>query len=175
MKEDGTTLAEPVSPSDHTQGPITAAVTLVEYGDYECPACGEAYPVLKELKEQMGDRLCLVFRNFPLRELHRHAFSAAVAAEAAGAQGKFWDMHDTLYEHQRHLDEQAIRGYAGKLRLDVQRFVADLNSEAFVGRVMHDFQTGLMSGVNGTPSLFIDGERYDGARDLESLLEFLQR
>jgi protein-disulfide isomerase len=84
-------------------------------------------------------------------------------------------MHDMLYEHQRRLDEQAIRDYAGKLRLDVQRFVADLNSETFIGRVMHDFQTGLMSGVNGTPSLFIDGERYDGARDLQSLLEFLQR
>ncbi len=167
MKEDGTTLTEPVSPSDHTQGPITAAVTLVEYGDFECPACGEAYPVLKELKEQMGDRLCFVFRNFPLRELHRHAFSAAVAAEAAGAQGKFWEMHDTLYEHQRHLDDQAIRDYADELRLDV--------SETFVERVMHDFQTGLMSGANGTPSLFIDGERYDGARDLESLLELLQR
>jgi protein-disulfide isomerase len=174
MSEDETILAEPVSTEDHMQGPLTAPVTLVEYGDYECPACGAAYPILKEVKKRMGNRLCFVFRNFPLSEMHRHAFAAAVAAEAAGAQGKFWEMHDTLYENQRTLSDRAIQSYAETLRLDIERFTEDTNSETFSARVKNDFQTGLMSGVNGTPSLFINGERYDGARDFESLLNVLQ-
>jgi protein-disulfide isomerase len=171
MSADETTLAEPVGTNDHMQRPVTASVTLVEYGDYECPACGEAYPILKEIKRRMGDRLCFVFRNFPLRELHRRALAAAVAAEAAGAQGRFWEMHDILYENQPRLDAQAIREYADTLRLNMERFMKDASSETCVARVTHDFQTGLMSGVNGTPSLFINGERFDGARGLESLLD----
>ena len=174
MSEDETRLAEPVGTKDHMQGPVTAPVTLVEYGDYECPACGEGYPILKEVKKRMGDSLCFVFRNFPLREMHRHAFAAAIAAEAAGAQGQFWEMHDMLYENQQQLGARELRDYAEQLHLDLDRFMEDANSETFAARVKNDFQTGLMSGVNGTPSLFINGERYDGAREFKSLLVVLQ-
>jgi protein-disulfide isomerase len=174
MSEDETILSEPVGTTDHMQGPVSAPVTLVEYGDYECPACGEAHPILKEVKKRMGDSLCFVFRNFPLREIHRHAFAAAIAAEAAGAQGQFWEMHDLLYENQSQLDTQTLGNYAERLHLDMERFVEDVNSEKYAARVRHDFQTGLISGVNGTPSLFINGERYDGARDVDSLWEVLE-
>jgi protein-disulfide isomerase len=174
MSEDENILSEPVDAKDHMQGPASAPVTLVEYGDYECPYCGEAHPVLKTVQERMGDRLRFVFRNFPLSEAHPHAFAAAAAAEAAGTQGKFWEMHDMLYENQENLGPQALTGYAKALGLDVERFVKDINAGAFTARIKHDFQTGLMSGVNGTPSLFINGERYDGERDAESLLDVLQ-
>jgi protein-disulfide isomerase len=167
-------LAEPVGPKDHAQGPATAPVTLVEYGDYECPYCGEAYSILKAIKKRMGDQLRLVFRNFPLKEMHPHALAAAQAAEAADAQGKFWEMHDMLYEHQQDLEPEALAGYAKALGLDVQRFVKDVNAGTFTAKIKHDFQTGVMSGVNGTPSLFINGERYDGGYDAEPLLETLQ-
>jgi protein-disulfide isomerase len=132
------------------------------------------YPTLKEVQERMGDNLRFVFRNFPLDRLHRHAFAAAAAAEAAGAQGKFWEMHDMLFENQQDLGARALRDYAETLGLDVERFMDDMNSETYAARVKHDFKTGMASGVNGTPSLFINGERYDGSRDLESLLEVLQ-
>jgi protein-disulfide isomerase len=174
MNNNENTLAEPVGTKDHAQGPAGAPVTLVEYGDYECPYCGEAYPVLKEVKERMGDTLHFVFRNFPLSEMHPHAFAAALAAEAAGAQGKFWEMHDVLFENQRALGSQALLGYAEAAGLDVKQFLKDMNAETYSARVKHDFQTGLMSGVNGTPTLFINGERYDGGRDTETLLDVLQ-
>jgi protein-disulfide isomerase len=173
MSDDENTLAEPVSTKDHAQGPATAPVTLVEYGDYQCPYCGEAYPILKEVKKRMGNSLRFVFRNFPLTEMHPNAFAAAEAAEAAGVQGKFWEMHDMLYENQEKLKPQDLVGYAMALKLD-ERFVKDVNAGTFTARIKHDFQTGLMSGVNGTPSLFINGERYDGERDVESLLEVLR-
>ena len=174
MSNNENALSEPVGAKDHAQGPANAPVTLVEYGDYECSHCGEFYPVMKEVQEIMGDKLRFVFRNFPLSKMHPHATIAAAAAEAAGAQGKFWEMHDMLYENQQDLGARALRGYAEKLRLDVERFMDDVNSETYVHRVRNDFKTGMMSGVNGTPSLFINGERYDGERDLESLLEALQ-
>src|ERR1700689_5261984 len=112
MNDDENTLTEPVSAKDHAQGPASAPVTLVEYGDYECPYCGEAYAVLKAVKKQMGDSLRFVFRNFPLSEMHPFALAAAEAAEAAGAQGKFWQMHDMLYENQEQLEPKALVGYA---------------------------------------------------------------
>ena len=172
MSNDETTLAEPVGAKDHVEGPATAPITLVEYGDYQCPYCGEAYPELKKVQKKMGKSLRFVFRNFPLTQMHPHAFAAAEAAEAAGAQGKFWKMHDMLYEHQDELEPQALVGYAKTLGLDTERFAKDAGT--FAAKVKHDFQTGVMSGVNGTPSLFINGERYDGAFDAESLLEVLQ-
>ena len=174
MSNDETALAEPVGAKDHMQGPANAPVTLVEYGDYECPYCGEAYPVLKEVQKKVGNSLRFVFRNFPLTQMHPHAFAAAEAAEAAGAQGKFWEMHDMLYEHQENLEPEALAGYAKMLKLDMERFVKDVNAGTFAAKIKHDFQTGVMSGVNGTPSLFINGERFDGSVDVESLLEVLQ-
>jgi len=171
---DDNTLAEPVGPNDHAQGPTHAPVTLLEYGDYQCPYCGEAYPVLKEVQARMGKALRFVFRNFPLGEMHPYAFIAAEAAEAAGAQNQFWAMHDMLYENQDALEPESLAGYAKALGLDLERFVEDINAGTFTARIKHDFQGGLMSGVNGTPSLFINGQRYDGPRDVESLLEVLQ-
>jgi protein-disulfide isomerase len=174
MSDDENMLAEAAGAKDHAQGPASAPITLVEYGDYECPYCGEAYPALKKVQKRMGNNLRFVFRNFPLTQMHPYAFAAAEAAEAAGAQGKFWEIHDMLYEHQNNLEPQALVGYAKTLGLDMERFVKDVNDGAFTAKIKHDFQTGLMSGVNGTPSLFINGERYDGAFDTESLLEVMQ-
>jgi protein-disulfide isomerase len=162
-------LTLPVGERDHIQGPATAAVVLVEYGDYQCPYCGQAYPILIDLQEQVGDRMRLVFRNFPLSTQHPHAQHAAEAAEAAGAQGKFWEMHDTLYENQGHLDDAALLRYAVEIGLDVERFNRELKDHTFAVRVNEDFQSGIRSGVNGTPTFFINGVRHDEAWDLETL------
>src|SRR3954468_19653275 len=128
-------LTMPVGGRDHIQGPITAKVTLVEYGDYQCPYCLQAYPIMLDIQEHMGDRMRLVFRNFPITTLHPDAQQAAEAAEAAGAQGKFWPMHDYLFEHQSRLDDVALLNYANDLGLDVGEFMRHLESHAFAGRV----------------------------------------
>lgn len=162
-------LTLPVGERDHIQGPATAAVALVEYGDYQCPYCLQAYWILIDLQEDLGDRMRLVFRNFPLSNLHPHAQHAAEAAETAGAQGKFWEMHDYLYAHQSHLDDAALLRYAAEIGLDLERFTRDLTEQRFAARVNEDFQSGIRSGVNGTPTFFINGLRHDGAWDLETL------
>ncbi len=168
-------LRVPVGATDHVQGNPRASVTLVEYGDYECPYCGEAYPLLKEVQRRMGDDLRFVFRNFPLAQVHPHALVAAEAAEAAGAQGHFWQMHEMLYEHQEALGLNHLKTYAKKLALDETRFAQDLEAHTFRPRIEADFQEGVRSGVNGTPSLFVNGARYDGPVELQSLLTALQR
>src|SRR5713226_440381 len=141
-------MTVPVSTDrDHIQGPDAAPVTLVEYGDYECPYCGAAYPVLKEIQAQMGDRLRFVFRNFPITTSHPHAELAAEAAEAAAGQGKFWQMHDLLYENQNHLLLRDLLGYAGKLGLEVERFDKELAENVHAARVHEDFLSGVRSGV----------------------------
>jgi protein-disulfide isomerase len=162
-------LTLPVSDRDHVQGPATAAVTLLEYGDYQCPYCLQAYPIVLDVQKYMGDRMRLVFRNFPLTTVHPDAQRAAEAAEAAGAQGKFWPMHDQLFEHQSRLDEGSLLGYAADLGLDVPRFARDLETHAFAERVREDFLSGVRSGVNGTPTFFINGLRHDRPWDLETL------
>jgi protein-disulfide isomerase len=167
-------LRVPVGSGDHIQGNARAAVTLVEYGDFECPYCGAAYPVLKELQRRMGDELRFVFRNFPLAQVHPHALAAAEAAEAAGAQGQFWQMHDLLYAHQTALGITHLRTYATSLKLDEARFAQDLEAHAFRARVEDDFRGGVRSGVNGTPTLFVNGARYDGPLELEAVLASLQ-
>ena len=156
-------LNPPVSVEDHVAGPESAAVTLVEYGDYECPYCGMAHAIVKRAQQTLGDQLRFVFRNFPLAEAHPHARLAAQAAEAAGAQGKFWEMHDMLYEHQDALDPDDILGYARELGLDVQRMTRDLESGVYARKVRDDFRGGVRSGVNGTPTFFVNGERYEGS------------
>jgi protein-disulfide isomerase len=160
---------------DHVQGPADAPVTLLEYGDYECPYCGAAYPILKQVQARMGDRLRFVFRNFPITTSHPHGEQAAEAAEAAAAQGKFWEMHDHLYEHQQHLDDSDLHGYAEELGLDVERFDSDLAGHAFADRVREDFMSGVRSGVNGTPSFYVNGAKYDGDYSLEALVAELER
>ncbi len=166
-------LKPDVGPSDHAQGSLDAPLVLVEYGDFQCPYCGEQYPEIKAVQEAMGDDLCFVFRHFPLVEAHPHAEHAAELTEAADTVGKFWEMHDRLYEHQSALDDHSLATHAKVLGLDAALFQTVLDEE-YEGRVRHDFLTGVRSGVNGTPSLFINGERYDGPRDAGSLIELLQ-
>jgi protein-disulfide isomerase len=163
-------LTPPVSSRDYQIGPPDAPAVLVEYGDYECPYCGEAQPIVVALQKSLPDSLLLVFRNFPLAEAHPHAENSALAAESAGAQGKFWEMHDTLYDHQDALDDDALVQYAGALGLDLQRFVQDMRDRRYENRMREDFRSGVRSGVNGTPTFFINGRRYDGQRDLKSML-----
>ena len=173
--EFGAELTVPVGDRDHVQGPADAPVTLLEYGDYECPYCGAAYPIVKQVQAQMGDRLRFVFRNFPISTSHPHAEQAAEAAEAADAQGRFWEMHDHLYEHQRHLEPGDLRGYASELGLDVDRFEDELARHVHADRVRDDFMSGVHSGVNGTPSFYVNGVRHDGSYEAETLLAVLER
>lgn len=161
-------LAIPVSKADHIQGLENAPVTLVEYGDYQCPYCGLAYPIVKAVQERMGNRMRFVFRNFPLTEMHAHAFAAAQLAEAAGAAGKFWDMHDMLYEHQQALEAVNLRLYAQKLGLDPDGITA--MAARADEKIRADFMGGVRSGVNGTPGFFINGQRHDGPWDFDHLL-----
>ncbi len=166
-------LTLPVGERDHIQGPADAAVILLEYGDYECPICGAAYVEVKEIQKALGDRLGFVFRNFPLAESHPHARDAAQAAEAAGAQGAFWEMHDMLFENQDDLTREDFGRYATILSLDAARLIGEIESGAHAKRVQEDFRSGIRSGVNGTPTFFINGFRYDGPRDVESMVRFL--
>ena len=169
------TLTVPVDPDrDHVQGPADAPVTLVEYGDFQCPYCGKAHPIVKEVQARMGDRLRFVFRHFPITTSHTYAEQAAEAAEAAGAQGKFWEMHDVLFENQRRLADEDLRRYAERVGLDLERFDADMAGHAYAERVREDFMGGVRSGVNGTPSFYINGARHDDAYDVESLVGALE-
>ncbi len=163
-------LVEPVDPDiDHVRGPADGHVTLVEYGDFECPHCGQAEPVIRQLVRLSGQDLRFVFRHLPLSDVHEHATLAAEAAEAAGAQGRFWEMHDVLYEHQDALTFDDLRSYARQLRLDVERFSDDLDSRRYALRVARDIESADASGVAGTPTFFINGRRHFGAYDLDSL------
>ena len=166
-------LRPPVSERDHVQGPATAAVTLVEYGDFQCPHCGRAHPIIKAIQARMGSRLRFVYRNFPLSESHPRAVPAALAAEAAGIQGRFWEMHDLIFENQRRLSGADFEAHATQLGLDIERFRDDMASEAVLARVEGDFESGVRSGVSGTPGLFIDGDKYDGPWDEATLARAL--
>jgi len=169
-------LTLPVSEDrDHIQGSAAARVTLVQYGDYECPYCGEAYPIVRDIQERMGEQLRFVFRNFPISTSHPHAEQAAEAAEAAAAQGRFWEMHDHLYENQRHLSDDDLRSYAQALDLDLDLFDKELAEHVHADRVHEDFMSGVRSGVNGTPTFFINGLRHDDSYEFEILLQTLQR
>ena len=158
---------------DHIQGPADAPVTLVEYGDYQCPYCGEAYPIVKQIQERMGEQLRFVFRNFPISTAHPHAERAAEAAEAAATQDRFWEMHDHLYENQQHLEVDDLRSYARALELDLDLFEKELGEHVHADRVHEDFLSGVRSGVNGTPTFFINGMRHDDSYDFETLLAAL--
>lgn len=162
-------LKTPVHDPDHIIGPATAAMTLVEYGDFECPACGQAYSIVHRLLDRFTGELRFVFRNFPLATAHPHAQLAAEAAEAAGAQGEFWPMHAALYENQDALEDEDFVRYAIALGLDEVRFTADLSTGAFAQRVHDDFLSGVRSGVNGTPTFFINGDRFDRPYDYATL------
>jgi protein-disulfide isomerase len=167
-------LVMPVGPRDHVQGPSTAPVTLLEYGDYECPYCAAAHLIVKSIQELMGDQLRFAFRHFPLTQIHPHAEPAAEAAEAAGAEGRFWELHDVLFENQHLLDNWHLVGFAEELGLDVKRFSRELEEGIYRDRVREDFMSGVRSGVNGTPAFFINNVRYDGSWDIPPLLDALQ-
>ena len=159
-------LTPPVSANDHAQGPEDAPVTLVEYGDYQCPYCGMAYPIVKAAQRALGDQLRFVFRNFPLTEAHQYAEHAAESAEAVGAlkgNDAFWSMHDTLYENQDTLMDEDLVRYAKKLGVDKATLMQALEDGTYRPRVRNDFRSGVKSGVNGTPTFFINGERFNGA------------
>jgi protein-disulfide isomerase len=168
-------LTLPVSERDHIQGPASATLTLVEYGDYECPYCGQAHPIVKELQRRLGDRLRFVFRNFPLSQAHPHAEHAAEAAEAAAQQGRFWEMHDYLYDHQRLLDDDHLLEYADAVGLDRDLFDAAMREHAEASRIRDDFMSGVRSGVNGTPTFFVNGTRHDDAWDVDTLMAALEQ
>lgn len=159
-----------VSERDHVSGPANAPVTLVEYGDYQCPYCGMAKPIVDQVRREIGDGLRFVFRNFPLTEIHPHAEHAAEIAEAAGTQNKFWEMHDMLYAHQHALDDQHLAEYATLLSVSASEVRRALAQHAYLDRVREDFMSGVRSGVNGTPTFFINALRHDGSYDRDTLL-----
>ena len=164
------TLQIPVGPADHIQGAPDALVTLVEYGDYECPACGAAYPIVKAVQKRFGEKLRLVFRNFPLTRLHSEAENAAETAEFAGSHGRFWEMHDGLYENQERLGLPLYLALAKALDLPEAALSEALEKRAFKPKVRSDFMGGLKSGVNGTPTFFVNGKRHDGSFELDDLV-----
>lgn len=168
-------LTPPVSERDHAEGPADARVTLVEYGDFECPMCGEAAAAIKAAQEAFGPNLRVVFRHFPLPASHSHAVEAAKAAEAAAAQGRFWPMYDRLFQHQTELDRKALLRHARKIGLDLERFERDLSTPDAEARIREDLASGGHSGVRGTPSLFINGDHYDGPRNRTTLIDVLAR
>jgi protein-disulfide isomerase len=165
-----TKLRTPIGPHDHAQGDPDASVTLVEYGDYECPHCGRAYPIVQRVQKHFGDRLLFVFRNFPLNQSHPHAESAAEAAEFAATKDKFWEMHDALFENQDRLGSELYEELAEKLGLDPIALTSSLDSGEFTDRIRADFNSGIRSGVNGTPTFFINGQRHDGPFDYPALI-----
>jgi NhaA family Na+:H+ antiporter len=154
---------------DHIIGSVDAPATLVEYGDFECPSCGMAYPIVKEVLQSLGDRVCFVFRNFPISTLHPHAELAAEAAEAAGDQDRFWEMHDRLFENQDRLRFPDLLEHAAAIGLDVPRFQSGLEQHSHQERVREDFMSGVRSGVNGTPTFYIEGVRHDQSWDADTL------
>lgn len=167
-----TRLKTAVNSADHHEGNSRGAITLVEYGDFECPHCGLAYPLVKRLLKEKGSELRFVFRNFPLSEIHPNAFASAIAAEAAGKQGKFWEMHDLIFENQDSLSPDFLMSLAEDLGLDLEKFTKDSGSEEIKNKIEMDFEGGVHSGVNGTPTFFLNGLRvitYD--ETYESLLE----
>jgi protein-disulfide isomerase len=169
-----TRLTSPLSDRDHVLGPADAPVTLVEYGDYECPYCGMAHPIVTSILQQMGDALRFAFRHFPLTRLHPHAEHAAEMAEAAGSRGEFWPMHNLLYQNQQALDDRDLIAYAAQLGIDPEWAASALLSHQFADRVRDDFMSGVRSGVNGTPTFFINGIRHDEPWDEPTLLATLQ-
>ncbi|MFZ0689704.1 MAG: thioredoxin domain-containing protein [Acidobacteriaceae bacterium] len=168
------TLKIQIGPEDHVQGSADAECTLVEYGDYECPHCGHADPIVKRLQRHLGKRLGFVFRNFPLRQIHPHAEAAAETAEFAAAKGKFWEMHDLIFENQSRLSLALFEQLAQQLGLSSADLLDALNRKEYEARVSADFSGGVRSGVNGTPTFFINGQRHNGSFEYEDLLAAIE-
>ena len=168
-------LKTPVGTSDHIQGDADAPIVLVEYGDYECPHCGHAHPIVKRVQKHFGAKLAFVFRNFPLNQIHPNAETAAEAAEFAGAHERFWEMHDGIFENQQAIGLPLLFELAERLALPVPDLRVALETQQFEPRVREDFRGGVRSGVNGTPTFYINGHRHDGPFELEDLVEAIER
>ncbi len=167
-------LKPPVSAHDHLEGNPDASIELVEYGDYQCPHCGRAYHVVKTLQEKLGSQLKFSFRNFPLAKIHPEATLAAIATEAAARQGKFWEMHDIIFENQEDLEQPALIAYAEEIGLDISLFEKDLSDETLLQKVESDFESGIRSGVNATPTFFINGEKYNNGWEGERIATYIK-
>jgi protein-disulfide isomerase len=164
-------LQTPVGERDHSQGPANAPVVLVEYGDFECPDCGRAFPMVKEIQKRLGIELRLVFRHFPNTRIHPHALRAAEAAEAAAAQGRFWEMHDYLFKHQSALEDKHLKHYARKIGLDTARFEHEMDAEHYAPRIKEDYYRSLYTeGITGTPTFYINGLRHNDSVNLERMM-----
>ena len=168
-------LAQPVNSTDHVLGPAHAGVTVIEFGDFECPNCKQAAPVVKLLLKDFGDNLRFGFRHFPLEEVHPHALDAAQAAECAAAQGKFWPMHDLLFEHQHSLKLHQLQGYAGSLELDMARFAAEMKDTVYLQRIREHQASGHASGVARTPTFFLNGRILDVSFGLRTLFDEVEK
>jgi protein-disulfide isomerase len=167
-------LVVPVQATDHVIGASHPPVTVVEYGDFECPNCKQAAPALKLLLERFAERVRVVFRHFPLEEVHSHALAAAQAAEAAGGQGKFWPMHDLLFAHQDHLKINHLHSYAEQLGLDMARYTAEMDDEVYLQRIREHMEGGRRSGVRGTPGIFVNGRIQDVSYGIRSLFDAVE-
>ncbi|RYY62055.1 MAG: DsbA family protein [Chitinophagaceae bacterium] len=167
-------LRPPVSDADHIEGNPNATIELVKYGDYQCPHCARAYLVVHHLQEELGDQLKFVFRNFPLQKIHPEAVIAAIAAEAAALQGRFWEMHDLIFENQDELSESMLLELAAELDLDMDKFRKDLGSEELAQKVDNDFESGIRSGVNATPTFFINDEKYNEGWESDRMLQYIR-
>lgn len=167
-----TLLKPPVSTNDHIRGSKDAPIELVEYGDFECSDCGHAHPIIKAIQLEMGNDLKFVFRNFPLAQIHPHAVNAALAAEAAALQNKFWEMHDIIFNNQQQLELPHLLFYAKNIGLDLDKFKDDIQEPALLAKVEADFESGIRSGVNRTPSFFVNGQKYNGR--LKELINYLK-
>jgi protein-disulfide isomerase len=167
-------LSSPVTAEDHAKGGTNAVYTLVEYGDYQCPSCGQVLPLIQQVQKYFGDKLSFVFRNFPLTEIHENAEAAAETAEFAATKAKFWEMHDLLYKHQEELTESDLLGYANKLELDAAELKQALSAGTYKKRIDADLKSGEDSKVHGTPTFFINGVQYSGSYDAESLIQALE-
>jgi protein-disulfide isomerase len=160
--------------NDHVAGANNAPIELIEYADFECPYCGKAFYIIKKIQQELGSNLKFVFKNFPLVELHPNALHAALAAEVAGAQGKFWEMHDMLFENQKFLEDRDILNYASKIGLDIDRFEKDFGNDEYYQKVKDDYNSGENKGVNGTPTFFINGEKYQGNWTSYEFIDYLK-
>nr|WP_294862187.1 DsbA family protein [uncultured Fluviicola sp.] len=167
-------LNPPVNDADHIQGNPDAEIEFVEYGDYQCPHCGRAYPIIKNLQEKLGDRMKFVFRNFPLEKIHPQAMQAAIVSEAAALQGKYWEMHDLIFENQKRIRID-LDSYAERLGLDTEQFKQDILKPELQEKIKADFYGGMRSGVNATPSFYINGQKFEGDWEGPELLEFISR
>lgn len=167
----GTDLAVPLSATDHMLGSGHAPVVVIEYGDFQCPTCKQAAPAVKLLLERFANRVCVAFRHFPLEQAHPQALGAAEAAEAAGEQGKFWEMHDLLFANQNHLDTHHLQGFAGRLALELPQFTAELDDHVYLQRIREHQDSGRRSRVRGTPGFFVNGRIVDVSFGIERLFD----